>query len=371
MNPELSIPPRSQNDLTPPTILAERLSFLLGTPFSLSRKTRTDGSNARKRVASALEEYSLPPACPENQYAIIPPKKKGVPRILREYIDTYIVTTGETYNLQVWNRNPTEDSVQIEYASGERLSAKDVRFVFVRVDPIAQVVRSVLVLTPEYIEQHFGRFGKPTIKHQLIISAKTRTEILQMTPPLLYYPDTPHLSDFVSSAYKQPNLSIHNVPVVGDLMSLDTLKERLIVNLIGKRIELGSTKTRGQALELLVAQTLGYQPSDTELLAGGYPDIRHQLLEVKIQDSPTVDLGMFTPQFEEPVPSFPQATTSDVRYLIALMNVTTGIIQGIVLCPGSQLGQHFTYVANTSYKCQRSIPMSFFDQYDGQAVFNP
>ena len=28
-----------------------------------------------------------------------------------------------------------------------------------------------------------------------------------------------------------------------------------------------------------------------ELLVGGYPDLRNQVLEVKIQDSPTVDLG--------------------------------------------------------------------------------
>ena len=53
-----------------------------------------------------------------------------MPRILLEYVDTYIVTTGDTYNLQVWNRNPASDSIQVEYNSGETLSSRDVRFGF-------------------------------------------------------------------------------------------------------------------------------------------------------------------------------------------------------------------------------------------------
>lgn len=140
--------------------------------------------------------------------------------------------------------------------------------------------------------------------------------------------------------------------------------------LLGSVIASGATKTRGQALELFVAQLLGYTPALTDLLAGGYPDIRNQLLEIKIQDSPTVDLGAFSPQFEENLPFAEGLTTSDVRYLIALMNTETNTVEGIVLCPGKHLGEHFSYVASTSYKCQRSIPISFFERYDRQSVFN-
>ena len=90
-----------------------------------------------------------------------------------------------------------------------------------------------------------------------------------------------------------------------------------------------------------------------------------------MQDSPTVDLGRFSPQFEECVPSCPGLTTLDVRYLIALTDAETSIVQGIILCPGEKLGEHFSYVSDTSFKCQRSIPMSFFDTYQGQALYNP
>lgn len=84
-----------------------------------------------------------------------------------------------------------------------------------------------------------------------------------------------------------------------------------------------------------------------------------------------IDLGRFSPQFDEPVEGCPGFTTQTVRYLIALTDAKTGLCQGVVLCPGRRLAEHFVYVAERSFKCQRSIPMGFFDRFEGQAVFNP
>jgi hypothetical protein len=65
-------------------------------------------------------------------------------------------------------------------------------------------------------------------------------------------------------------------------------------------------------------------------------------------------------------------STQSVRYLIALTDPKKrAICQGVVLCLGKRLAEHFVYVADKSFKCQRSIPMAFFDRFDGQAVFNP
>lgn len=57
--------------------------------------------------------------------------------------------------------------------------------------------------------------------------------------------------------------------------------------------------------------------------------------------------------------------------LIALTNAMDGAIDGLIMCPGEELGKSFTYVAEKSFKCQRSIPMSFFEEFKGQVVFNP
>lgn len=371
MNKAFKVPPLRKGLLTPPEKLADRLQSLIGAPFKLTRKTRTDGANMRKVIAAALEQHPLPPPCPPKDYEIIPPRGKGVPRILREYIDTYIVTTGTSYNLQVWNRNPAEESIQVEYQEGESLSAKDVRFVFARVDPDEHIIRSVIILSPEYIVQNFGEFGKPTIKHQLIITPKTREIILQSDPPIIFHPDHPQLQDLTTERNDFSGHSIHEEPTAGQILSLERIRDIVIEEIVGKEINGLSTKTRGQHLEAHIASVLGYEHAESDVLVGDYPDIRHQVLEVKVQDSPTVDLGKYSPQFEETVPSSLEFTTEAVRYLITLTNSSTGVVEGAVICPGSRLGEHFSYVADKSYKCQRSIPMSFFDRYAGQAVANP
>jgi len=129
-----------------------------------------------------------------------------------------------------------------------------------------------------------------------------------------------------------------------------------------------TTKQRGQELERVVAYQLGYKKTQ-KMLEGGYPDIRNQMLEVKVQDSPTIDLGKYSPQFEEQINA--DFTTRTVRYLIALTDSISGSIEGVILCPEGELGKNFTYVTEKSFKCQRSIPMSFFERYKGQVVYNP
>ena len=139
-------------------------------------------------------------------------------------------------------------------------------------------------------------------------------------------------------------------------------------SLVGTRLVISDTKTKGQFLERVVANLLGFSPKDT--LVGGYPDIPNQLLEIKVQDSPTVDLGKYSPSDPVIINRSMGITTRDVRYLIALTD-TTGLIEGIILSAGAFLSDTFTFVSDTNFKCQRSIPMSFFEDNTGKAVFNP
>lgn len=164
---------------------------------------------------------------------------------------------------------------------------------------------------------------------------------------------------------------IRDEPKAGQLVRLERVRDLARKRVVGTRIPAAATKSRGQVLEEIVAKFLGYPLSEEELLAGEYPDIRHQALEVKIQDSPTVDLGKYSPEFDEPVPSCPGFTTRAVRYLIALTDPDSTLVEGAVVAPGGRLGEHFTFVADSSFKVQRSIPMEFFERLDGRAVHNP
>jgi len=76
----------------------------------------------------------MPGPASDGTWRILPPKKKGVPRLLREYVDTYIVTSGSSYNLQVWNRNPSEPTPHVELGDGSFLRTCDVRFVMTRIN---------------------------------------------------------------------------------------------------------------------------------------------------------------------------------------------------------------------------------------------
>ena len=60
MNKDFKIPPKSVKMLTQSKILVQYFSELVGQPFMLTGKTRTDGSNIRKLIASTLEKHSLP-----------------------------------------------------------------------------------------------------------------------------------------------------------------------------------------------------------------------------------------------------------------------------------------------------------------------
>ena len=139
-------------------------------------------------MACLLEASLLPIGAADGAWRIVPPKKKGVPRLLREFVDTFIVTSGTSYNLQVWNRNPSQPTPQVEYTDGSLLRANDVRLVLTRVDIARHSIRCIIVATPEYIVSHFGKFGKETVKEQLIVLPRARQLVLALSPPLLLYP---------------------------------------------------------------------------------------------------------------------------------------------------------------------------------------
>lgn len=371
MNEAFKLPPKSVDLLTNPNELANKLSELISKEFIITGKTRTDGSNIRKLIASTLEKSELPEIADKANFEVVPPKGKGIPKITREFIDTYIVTSGNSYNLQVWNRLPASNSLLIKYDSGESLKCTDARFVFVRIDLAKSTIASIIILTPKYIEQHFGIFGKPTIKHQLLISSKVRRSLYECEDKVLSFPDSKKLSYSIIHNYLPPSSSMMDEPNFKELYSIALLKKMVADKLIGKKLGTAATKNRGQALERMVLELLGYTIKENELLHGAFPDIRNQLLEVKVQDSPTVDLGKFSPEKEEFVIEEKNITTFDVRYLIALTNPKTEIIEGIILTAGERLGDIFSYVSSQSYKCQRTIPMSFFESHYGKSVFNP
>lgn len=348
--------------------LAKRLQILIGSSFNLTDKPRTNGASLRKMISMILDDGSVKTA-DKGSYTVVPYKGKGVPHLLACLSDSYIVTTGEVYNLQVWNRLPHSAHILIKYNNREKpIRCKDIRFIFVKIDSAKKRITSVVVATPEYIVKRFGTFGVPTIKYQMIVSDWKRRDILQSPNSCFFRTDTRSMSLHTTDMLSVPQCKFSDVPAEGEILSLESIRDKVVHSLIGTKLAVSDTKTKGQNLERIVANLLGYRMEDT--LVGGYPDIPNQLLEVKVQDSPTVDLGKYSPGNPVTIDTEMGLTTEDIRYLIALTD-SDGLIEGLILAPGASLVETFTLVSGTNYKCQRSIPMSFFDNHQGKAVFNP
>lgn len=362
--------PRNINMLNNNEELINIFSKLIGNEFHLTGKTRTDGANLRTLIFNTLIESKNYDLLEDNEYEILTEKGKGLPRILPEFLDTYIITNNKDYNMQVWNRIPDSNMPLIKYKNtGEILTCNNIRYLMVKIDN--NKIVEILLLTPDYITKNFGKFGVPTIKHQLIINQSKRDEILNQDIPILFKNNERLHFNSINNIQIMSIDSIHDKPIVEKIIKIDDLFDIVKNEIIGVELKSDSTKIKGQELERIVSEKIGYTLLENELLVGGYPDLPSQLLEVKVQESPTVDLGKYSPQIPEQIFSEIDITTEDIRYLIALTDSNSKKINGAILCPGKELGNYFTYVANKSYKCQRGIPAWFFNKFLMSCLFNP
>lgn len=365
------IPPKSILDLTSPQELMTKLHPLIGQHFPLTNHSRTDGNKFLHLIINTLMENIPPKPANKQDYNVIPPKRKGVPKFLREYIDTYIITSGTKYNLQVWNRNPDTDMPQVEYPnSGDLLRSKDVRLVFGKINMQTEVIESIFIASPHQIVEKFGKFGIPTVKYQLIIPESEKGLMHQNPTHITTVDDDASLTHLIEEKHTI-NKDFRIFPSIDDkVMPISKIK-KLVKPLIGTSIRSNDpTRTRGLTLEQIVVQHLGYELQDT--MYPQYPDIPNQLLEVKVQDSQTIDLGKYSPQKVQ-IPDglygkHNDITTANMRYLIALTDPSTGIIQDIFLGPGSSLKQYFAFVPETSVKYQRIIDMTNFENHQGEVT---
>lgn len=241
--------------------------------------------------------------------------------------------------------NSKRDNCEVDYI-GIKTAEQDVQYECLNANELFDYVENELTCGKRFV--FYGNEDK---------------QVFEVSRSKVKIPDNGRTWNFSTSDENTIKIKMDKV------LPIDIIDERITDKLIGEKLDISlSTKQRGQQLERMVAYQLGYSGKQ-DGLEGGYPDIRNQMLEVKVQDSPTIDLGRYSPQFEEQIND--NFTTRTIRYLIALTNAMDGAIAGLIMCPGEELGKSFTYVAEKSFKCQRSIPMGFFEEFKGQVVFNP
>lgn len=264
------------------------------------------------------------------------------PRFPGQLFDTY---TQKSDNLQIWN----EEIVPSR------------RYVIVRVADDGKIVK-VKVVTGQALAL-FDTTGTLTRKYQ------ARLIPVETTAELISGEDTGLLKPFVKPRIDLKGLaSPVSHPVAGELIPISELFERL-KSLVGQTFpDPGSDqeRNRGADLHRLVCRALGYDDYRDD---GRFPDIPHQLLEVKLQTSPTIDLGLVCPDSVETldVPRIHDRPIRhcDVRYAL-FRGATDGvrvILTHFFLTTGESFFGRFSRFQGrvVNRKLQIPLPAGFFD----------
>ena len=186
------------------------------------------------------------------------------PRFPGQSFDTYVQKSN---NLQIWNED-------IEPSR---------RYVIIRVGE-EDVVTAVKVVSGTFLVS-LDRTGTLTQKYQ------ARLTLGESNTELSSHEDTEVIRPAIHSNVEISSVEASSAnPQHGRILAIDSLFDRL-TPLIGQRFRDAGhdqERNRGASLHQLVCSAIGYGRCEDD---GQFPDIRHQLLEIKLQTARTIDLG--------------------------------------------------------------------------------
>jgi hypothetical protein len=269
--------------------------------------------------------------------------KKTQPRFPGQFFDTY---AQKSNNLQVWN---------------EELSPTR-RYVIIRVSS-DDVIERAKVVTGDTLAR-LDTTGTLTQKYQArLITGVNFLELISTVDtdnllPLIATDDELLLTSMVPT----------DPPVPGSILPIATVFNRLS-SLVGKSfVDTGSDQERNRGAELhrLVCRALGFSDYKDD---GRFPDVRNQLIEVKLQTSPTIDLGLVRPDSKDPLDISKiegrGVRHCDVRYALFYASSLGGVITltHFFLTTGEAFFTRFPQFQGKvlNKKLQIPLPRTFFE----------
>lgn len=175
--------------------------------------------------------------------------------------------------------------------------------------------------------------------------------------------DTDVIKNLVTNEYKLPTCleSPTDLPIIENLLSISALYD-ILKNLIGlsfKNPGIDQERNRGAYLQEEVSKILGYKTYKDN---GQFPDVVNQLLEIKLQTSSTIDLGLITPsstEFCDFSLMNQRIRHCDIRYAIfdAKIEDENVIIKGLYLSTGEDFFNHFQQFEGKKVNKKIQIPL--------------
>jgi hypothetical protein len=261
----------------------EEIVFLLSKElFGISTKgmpNRTRSKFVKESVCKGLG-YATPRSF-----------KKTQPRFPCQNFDTYIQKSN---NLQIWNE--------------EILSNR--RYILILVNN-SDIIFGIKVLTGEDLKL-LDKTGTLTHKYQ------ARLKELLDTPDLFSTTDSPALIPLLSKKHAKNFTTLpSDLPELGCVLPISEVAKKLhgMINKTFKNLARDQDRNRGTMVHKETCRLLGYSQFNDN---GQFPDILAQLIEVKLQTSPTIDLGLVLPTSNDTLLDINglKIRHSDVRYLI-------------------------------------------------------
>lgn len=318
-------------DLWVPTlVLEEILNDALAGKSLTGLALRTRSRVAKEYVCRALG-YPVPRVF-----------KRTQPRFVGQRFDTYVQKAN---NLQIWN----------EEVSDAR------RYVIIRVDETDKITR-VRVLDGDDLAK-LDTTGTLTQKYQArLITGSDDSELIASE-------DTPVLERVVRPGVNlNADASPLDHPRAGTLMPIAEVFQHLrtVVGYSFTDPGIDQERKRAATLHSLVCDSLGYASYKDD---GRFPDIRNQLLEVKLQTSPTIDLGLVRPDslelLDAPRINDIQVRHCDIRYALfyAKTDGKQVTLTHFFLTTGASFFERFPQFQGKvlNKKLQIPLPSDFFD----------
>jgi hypothetical protein len=269
--------------------------------------------------------------------------KKTQPRFPGQFFDTYVQ---KSTNLQVWN---------------EELSPIR-RYVIIQVSG-DDIITKVKVVTGDALAL-LDTTGTLTRKYQAgLITGKDSFELISAADTTNVLPLLAKENDFSVAEFSPVEAAAASA-----ILPIDEVFNRLkpLVGQTFKDAGHDQERNRGAELHRLICEALGFKSYKDD---GQFPDIRNQLIEVKLQTSPTIDLGLVRPDSTAPLDMVQiegkQLRHCDVRYALFYGKTDGGLVTltHFYLTTGEDFFTRFTQFQGKvlNKKLQIPLPGNFFE----------
>ena len=158
----------------------------------------------------------------------------------------------------------------------------------------------------------------------------------------------------------------NSIPKKNQLLKIASVYSKLLP-MVGKSIDYLDAvqeRNRGAELHKMICEHLGYSNYEDD---GSYPDLVNQLIEIKLQTSPTIDLGLHSPEdaADVIVASGTTFKSEDIRYVVfeGEVNHDKILLKYLYLVNGKDFTEAFPLFKGkgTNAKLQLPLPSNFFD----------